>query len=251
MAFAPIPARAVRRATAPALIPVSRFRWQARRGTLDALTGQPGTLVRASTATAVDLTGATYTAGYGMPRWEHRAWSGSSRYELGLRLTTDDVTWPASWAPETATLYVECAEAGTRTTSGAGLVSVANAAVTGARLVLDSDGTDYRATIHTGSTSASVSLATATPTTGQMAQLALQLEDDGTDQRVRLLLSVGGGAVTTTAWSSTVTRAAAWGTGATLRVNRVGSAGTPGDTWLRQIAWCPGLLTLDEMAARL
>lgn len=249
--FAPFPARAVRRQTAPTLVPTSRFRWQARRATLETLTGQAATFTRASTGTAVDITGTTYTAGHSMPRWESRAWSGASRYELGLRMTTDDLTWAANWLPETATLYVECSEAGTRTTSGAGLVYVGNDGQTGARLVLDSDGTNYRATIHNGTTSQSVSLATSTPTTGQMARLALQLDDDGTTQRVRLLLSIAGGTTTTTAWSSTVTRASAWGTGAKLRVNRVGSAGTQGDTWVRQVAWAPGLLTLDEMGARL
>ena len=186
-----------------------------------------------------------------MPRWENRAWSGGSRYELGLRMTTDDLTWGANWLPETATLYVEFSEEGTRTTSGAGLVYVGRDDQTGARVLIDASSNQYRATIDNGTTSQSVSLATTTPTTGQMARLALQLEDDGTNQRVRLLLSIAGGATTTTAWSSTVTRAAAFGTGAKLRVNRVGSAGTQGNTWIRQVAWCPGLLTLDQCGARL
>lgn len=250
--FAPTAARGVRRLTAPALTPVSRFRWQARRASLDALTGQTGTLVRASTGTAVDVTGTTYTAGHSMPRWENRDFSGGgSRYELGLRLTTDDLTWAANWLPETGTLYVELSEEGTRTTANAGLVYLGNDGQTGARLILDSDGTNYRATIHNGTTSQSISLATATPTTGQMTRLAVQLEDTGGNQRVRLLLSIAGGAVTETAYSSTVSRAAAWGTGAKLRLNRVGSAGTQGNTWVRQVAWHAGLLTLDEMAARL
>jgi hypothetical protein len=251
MRFAPAPARAVRRQTAPTLQPISRFRWQGRRPSLDALTGQTGTLVRASTGTAVDILGTTYTAGHSMPRWESRAWSTANRYELGLRMTTDDLAWPANWTPETGTLYVEFSEEGTRTTSGAGLVYVGNDDQTGARVVIDAASNQYRATIHNGSTSQSVSLATATPTTGQMARLALQLDDDGTNQRVRLLLSIAGGATTTTAWSSTVTRAAAWGTGAKLRLNRVGSAGTQGNVWVRQVAWASGLLTLDQMGARL
>ena len=249
--FAPVAPRAVRRATAPALVSSSRFRWQARRGTLDAITGQTATFTRASTGTAVDIRGVTYTVAHSMPRWESRAWSGASRYELGLRLGNDDLTWPANWAPETGTLYIEFSEEGTRTTSGAGLLYVGNDLQTSARLVIDAASNQYRATIHNGATSQSVSLATTTPTTGQMARLALQLEDSGTTQRVRLLLSIAGGATTTTAWSSTVTRAAAWGTGSKLRLNRVGASGTQGNTWVRQVAWCPGLLTLDQCGARL
>lgn len=249
--FAPMPYRAARRVTAPTLISASRFRWQARRGSLDAISGQTGTLTRAATGTAVDIAGTTYTAGHSMPRWESRDFSsGGARYELGLRMAADDLTWPCNWLPETASLLVDFAEEGTRTTAGAGLVYVGRDDQTGARLILDSSGTNYRATIHNGTTSQSVSLATATPTTGQPARLLLQLEDTGGNQRVRLTLRVGG-SDTTTAYSATVTRAAAWGTGALLRANRVGSAGTQGSTWLRQIAWAPGLLSLDEMAARL
>lgn len=250
--FALLPARAVRRVTQPGLVSVSRFRWQARRGSLDGITGQTGTLVRAATGTAVDVTGTTYTAGHSMPRWENRDFlTGGARYELGLRLAADDLTWDANWLPETGTLYVEFSEEGTRTTANAGLVYVGNDGQTGGRLILDSSGTNYRATIHNGTTSQSVSLATATPTTGQMARLAVQLEDTGGNQRVRLLLSVNGGTVTTTAYSSTVTRTATWGTGARVRLNRVGSAGTQGNTWVRQVAWAPGLLSLDEMRDRL
>jgi hypothetical protein len=36
-----------------------------------------------------------------------------------------------------------------------------------------------------------------------------------------------------------------------VRANRVGSAGTQGSTWVREIAWCAGLLSIDEMRERL
>lgn len=250
--FAPVPPRAVRRTTAPALVSVSRFRWQARRATLEAITGQVGTLTRAATGTAIDSTGTTYTAGHSAPRWEARDYSATgTRDTVGLRLAADDLTFAANWFPETASLLVEFSEDGTRTTAGAGLVYLGRDDQTGARLIVDSDGTNYRATIHNGTASASVSLATATPTTGQSARLVVQLDDDGVNQRVRLLLRVGAGSDTTTAYSSTVARAAAWGAGALLRLNRVGSAGTQGSTWVRQVAWVPGLLSIDQVGARL
>jgi hypothetical protein len=243
---APVPARSVRRPNAPILTAVSRFRWQGRFGELDALTGQAGTLVRAATGTALDANGVTYTAGHSMPRWESRS------SQLGLRMAADDLTWPCNWVPETATLLIDFNEQGTRTTSGAGLLYVGNDAQSGGRLIVDADSNQYRATIHTGTTSQSVSLATSTPTTGQQARLAVQLEDDGTNQRVRLTLAiVGVSGETTTAWSSTVARTATWGATAKVRANRVGSAGTQGSTWVREIAWCAGLLSIDEMRERL
>ena len=249
--FAPTPARGVRRAIAPTLTSVSRFRWQARRGTLDAITGHVGTLTRASTGTAVDITGTTYTARHSMPRWENRNFSGTgARYELGLRLSTDDLTFAANWAPETASLLIEFSEEGTRTTSGAGLIYIGNDAVTGARLLVYGSANNYRADIHNGTTVEAVALTNTAPTVGQSGQLVVQLEDNGTTQRIRLLMRVGGSDVQT-AWSGTVARASAWGTGALLRVNRIGSAGTQGSTWVRQVAWCPGLLTIDEMVGRL
>ena len=246
MRYAPTPARAVRRQNAPVLTAVSRFRWQGRFGSLDALTGQAGTLTRAATGTAVDANGTTYTAAYGMPRWEWRHES------LGLRLAADDLTWPCNWVPEQATILIDLSEAGTRTTSGAGLLYIGNDAQSGGRLIVDASSNQYRATIHNGTTSQSVSLATSTPTTGERALLAVQLDDDGTNQRVRLILDVIGEAGDTiTAWSSTVTRTATWGGAAKVRANRVGSAGTQGSTWIREIAWVPGLLSIDEMRARL
>ena len=246
MRYAPTPARAVRRQNAPVLTAVSRFRWQGRFGSLDALTGQAGTLTRAATGTAVDANGTTYTAGHSMPRWEARS------SQLGLRLAADDLTWPCNWVPEQATILIDFSEAGTRTTAGAGLLYVGNDAQSGGRLIVDASSNQYRATIHNGTTSQSVSLATTTPTTDEEARLLVQLDDDGTDQRVRLILDVVGEAgETITAWSSTVTRPATFGATTKVRANRVGSAGTQGSTWIREIAWVSGLLTADEMRARL
>ncbi len=249
--YAPVAARSVRRAAGPVIRSVSRFRWQARSAELEAVTAQVGTLVRAATGTAVDSAGVTYTAGHSMPRWEVRTWAGD-RPALGIRLAADDLTWPCNWVPERASVLIELAEAGTRTTAGAGLLYLGRDDQTGARLIVDSDGTNYRATIHNGTSSASATLATATPTSGQLARLVVQLDDDGTNQRVRLALTpVATGITTETAWSSTVARAAAWGSEATLRLNRVGSAGTQGSTWIRQVAWMAGLLTASDMLARL
>ena len=251
--WAPIAPRAVRRVTGPALVSTARFRWQGRRGALDAVTGQAGTLTRASTGTAVDITGVTYTAGHSMPRWENRDFAnGGSRYELGLRLSTDTLVWDANWRPETATFLIDFAEVGTRTTANAGLLYLGNDGQTGGRVFIDSTGSNFRANVHNGTTLQSVALATATPTTDQGARLALQLEDNGTTQRVRLLLLVlATGVETTSAWSATVSRAATWGSGARVRVNRLGSGGTLGSTWVRDIIWRPGLVSLADMVGRL
>lgn len=246
-------ARLTRRLTAPALQTRSLFRWQAARG-LTALTGHVGTLTRASAQGAnADQNGATYTAVHSMPRWEMRDVFGTgARDTVGLRLSTDDLAWDVALAPRSMTMLVEFAEAGTRTTSGAGLVYVGNDGQSFTRLILDSDGTNYRATWHNGTSSVSATLATATPTTGQLARLLVQLEDNGTTQRVRLGLDVVQTiGETWTAWSSTVTRASAFPTSTRVRANRVGSGGTQGNVWLRQIAIVAGLQTATEVLEQL
>lgn len=241
-----IPSPTTRRAGAPDIQPRALFRWQARTVATAALTGHTATLTRAATGTAVDSAGTTYTAAHSMPRWESRTYGSSAR--LGLRLAADDLEWPVLFTPRTASLLVECSEAGTRTTSGAGLLYVGNDAQTGARWLIDSSGTNYRATIHNGTTSVSATLATATPTTGQGARLLMQVEDSGTTWRVRLTLSIAGViGETTTAWSSTITRAAAFGTTTKLRLNRVGSSGTQGSTWVAQVAVVAGLRTTTDV----
>lgn len=206
----------------------------------DAVTGQAATLTRAGTGTFLDTAGATVTAGYGAPRLEARAWGDLA--SAGVRLSTDDLTYPLDWLPGQCTVLVQFWELGTRTTAGAGLLYAGRDDGTGARLIVDSDGTNYRATIHNGTDDEVVTLSTATPTTNQGAALLVQLDDNGTQQRIRLGLRVEGVAgVTWTAWSGWQTRAAAWGSGAKLRLNRVGSSGTQGAVTLRQVAWVDGL----------
>lgn len=244
MLTAPMPATLARRDGALPLISRARFRWQARRGTLDALTGQAGTLVRASTATAVDANGTTYTAGYGMPRWETRGGA------LGLRLSSDDLTWPCNWLPGPGTLLVRLSEAGTRTTANAGLLYLGNDGQSGGRVYIDAASNVYRCGIDNGTTGQTVSLTGATPTTGNAADLLLHLDDDGVNMRVRLARWLSG-VESVTSYTSTVTRFAAWGSGTKLRANRMGSAGTQGSTWIREIAWEPGIVTYADMLARL
>lgn len=250
MTYAPSPARAIRRVGAPMLSSGALFRWQARRLSLNALTGQVGTLVRASTATAVDGLGTTWTAPHSLPRYESRDWYGTgTRDALGVRLTTDDVTWPISFVPGNGTLYVEAAEVATVSASG-GLVYLGNDAGTGAFVSVAGNGTQYVATLDVGSTAESVTGAVA-PSADQVFRLAvqLQLSDDASQIRHRMLIDVlrtEGEDVT--AWSTWQTTPTAWGTSSKMRLNRVGSAGTQGSTWVRDFAYFSGIRTLDECA---
>ena len=247
----PFSAPSVRRRGVPVVLSDALFRWQARYSSLDAITGQVGTLTRAATGTAVDASGATYTAVHSMPRWESRDWSGGGvRDALGLRLVADDLTWDFNAAPVAGTLYLEGAEVSTVSGSG-GLLYLGNDAQSGARVKVDSTGTYYRSVLHNGTTSDTVTLGTAIPATGQVFRLAVQIQesDDGTQWRQRLIVDTlrDDGEVATD-WGSYITKPTAWGTTTRIRVNRAGSAGTQGSTWVRDVAYHPTLLTLDDCA---
>jgi len=243
-----IPPVLQRESAPPRLKASARFRVQARRG-LDALTGQAATLVRASTATITDSAGATVTIGHSMPRLESRTWLGAPA--IGVRLGTDDLTYPLDWLPETGTLFVEGINLGTAQTNGRGLVYLGRDDATGARLVVRGTGTTLAVDfINAGGLTSTATLGSAVAN-GAAFHLVVQLDDDGTNQRVRIGGAVNGTPVALSAYGTARARAAAWGTEARCRVNRVGSAGSQGDVWLRQLAWHAGLLTVDEMGARL
>ncbi|WP_196299833.1 hypothetical protein, partial [Streptococcus pneumoniae] len=83
----------------------------ASRLSLTALTGQPWTLTRASTATFTDSAGVTVTAAHTMPRYESRSYSGAP--SIGLRVSTEDLTTPWDALPSTSTYLIEGIDLGT------------------------------------------------------------------------------------------------------------------------------------------
>lgn len=250
MNTAPIAARAVRRAAAPVIDSVSRFRWLSRTGSLTAMTGQAGTFARTTTGTATDSAGATYTAAHSMPRWEARTFNGTPSLGLYMAHSSEDLTWPVDWTPDTATLVVEFIEAGTRTTTDAGLVGISTDAASAPNFGILSNGTNYYGTFFNGLGGRTVTLSTG-PALGDACRIALQMEDNGTDVRIRLIYDPLSGATTTTAWSGLRTRMSALVSGSRLRLNRTNPGGQQGTVWVRQVAWVPGLLTPAEAVARL
>ena len=244
-----IPPAAVRRLGVPQLRPLARYQWEASRLSLTALTGQPWTLVRASTATLTDSAGTTVTVGHTMPRYEARSYSGVPA--IGLRVSTEDLTTTWDVLPSSSTWLVELIDLGTAGTPNAGLLYVGRDDQTGARLAITGGSNTYTATFTNPGGLTSVATFGATVSNGDAVQLVVQLDDDGTNQRVRIGGSDAGLAVAFSAWGTARARAAAWGTGARVRLNRLGSAGTQGSAWVRRVAEYPGLLTLADALARL
>lgn len=221
------------------------FSWDGADGTLTARTGEAAIFSRAATGTATDRRGTSYTAVNGVPRWEQRDADGDGvREALGVLMgTSDDLAWTAaclSLPPATLSLLLSFAEAGTRASSGAGLLYVGNDAASGARLLVDSTGSNYRLTVHNGTTSQSATISGGFPATAAMATALVQLVDDGTNWTGRLVLSDRYGPNwAATAWTTPIARATAWPASSRVRLNRPGTVGTAGAMWARalRLAW--------------
>jgi hypothetical protein len=221
------------REAAPRLHTRCLFRWRARDASLDARTIGGilrGTLTRSASGAAVDSLGQSYTCPEGVARWDVR--EGATGLRLG---TADDLAFEsAAWKPQAVTLAVELANTGGRTIADGGVIAYSIDAGTGARLVLDSSGSNYRITHDNGSTSVTSTLTGTGLASEERGRLIAWLRDDGA---VRLGMARGEARELTalTAWSSTLALAEAWPSGARWRVNRTGSAGTRGDQWLREV----------------
>lgn len=236
---------ATRSGASPTLRPASRFVAQYRRG-IDAVSGQVATLTRTSTATLTDSAGATVTVPHSRPRPEPRMFSGVT--EIGLRVSTEDLTYPWAILPETGTFLIEGINLGTAQTSGMGLLYVGRDDQTGTRLAVRGTGTTFDVTFTNAGGLTSVATFGAVVSNGDAFQLLIHLDDDGTNQRVRIGGTDAGVPVTLSAYGTARARSATWGTGSVLRLNRLGSAGTQGNAWLRSVVYAPGILTVADLS---
>ena len=247
-----MPSRAVRRAGAPVLQPAALFSWHGRFASLDALTGQVGTLTRASNVAVQSTGGPNPTVVDGYPAWyAYSGWAPSpDPAVLGLYTPSGDLTWPLDAAPQSLTVLLEGINTeGATPVNGGGVLHLGNDGATGNALSIVGTATTYQLTLTTGAGSVTSTLSS--PVGNVRWRLLVQLEDNGTTQRVRFGISISESVLNMEAWTATLTRAAAFPSGSKVRLNRIGSAGTVGDSWFRRLSIYPGLLTLDDATARL
>jgi len=253
--FAPLSGRAVRRVTGPALQSTALFSWQARFGSLNAMTGQSGTHNPTSQQNGIDTTQLSYLAAYDQPRWyDYQAWSPEPTSRVvGLlmrNLGDDVVTWPLTFLPQSLTVLLEGINTnGATPVNGGGIIHLGNDAATGNALSVVGTATTFQAVLTTGG--GTVTSTMAEPMGNFRYRVVVQVEDNGTTQRVRIGASLNETAFAWGTWSSTVTRAADFASGSKVRLNRVGSSGTLSNNFFRRFSIFPGLLTLDQATARL
>lgn len=243
-----IPAPATRRTGVPSLRSLARWRWIGQFLTLDAITGQVGTLTRAATGTSTDANGATITWPHSAVRYETRTVNGTVR--TGIRYSADDHTWARSFDIEEATVFVDLVQLTAAPASNAGVLYVGRDDATGNRLVIRGTGTTFAVDLIIGGNTSTATFG-ASVAANDAVRLLVQIDDDGTDMRVNIGGEKNGTPVATSSWGTAIARGTAFGSGAKVRLNRVGSAGTQNTMWVADAGWFPGLHDLATVLARL
>ena len=226
----------ISRGATPARRSSALVHWRAWDETLSLASGAAATHARNATLAILTTTGATVTLPRDVPGWEVR------RGLFALRMgTTDRLSWATVPPPQAMTGQLVIVETGARTVSGRCLFSISADDGTGARLVLDTSGTYYRMTLHTGSTAHVATLTAGQPVSGDVVRFWWTL----TAGTLTLHQSINGNAWTQASVTG-FTLPAAWATGARVRLNSLGT-GTAGDASYRHLVIAPGTLDADAI----
>lgn len=219
--------------------------WDARFLSLAAASGQAGTATTSASANLIATDGTTLAAVNGMPRWQvldvEAGIAGRETPSLWLG-TGDTVAWDT--APSLTgglTLALRFVQPASFPAAGKGLLYLGNDAVSGARLYIDSTGTQYRVTHHNGTSPVTSTLTGTAPTVGQVVLLVATLDTSG---RVQITQTRDANTPQVATQSGTLSLAAL-GASPRLRANGIGTANTtafglvrawlsPGTTWTSQ-----------------
>lgn len=175
---------------------------------LAAVSGQAAQFSRAGTRTAIDSQGVTRTLVEGQPAHE---WvdldADSVRETPGLLMGSTDRLWyDMLLHPTDLALYAEFIERGSLAAGGA-VLYVGNEAGTGARILLESSGTQYRFTYTDGTTTRTSTMTGTAPVSGQRVQLTGTLSAAGV---VQVRQRINGGTETSAAAATALALPSAW-----------------------------------------
>lgn len=206
-----------------------------------AVGGEEATFTRGAVATIADANGAAFTCGYTQPTWETLTWLGVERFAFLRMGALDRFYFDCGWRPQALGFYHEFRQSGS-IAGGLTLWTVANDAVTGARLRLYSNGTAYVLEHHNGTTSQVAGLV-AGPSTNDSVVMWGYLYADGS---VQLNQSINGNPATSTSPSGANAFAGAWGSVPRVRLSANGSvAGQP--AYHKVFKLVPGLPTFAQL----
>ncbi|HEV8455175.1 MAG TPA: hypothetical protein VGQ24_09805 [Gemmatimonadales bacterium] len=219
------------------------FVWEAQELTIDALTGQTGTMTRAATATPTDSFAATRTVNYNQPAWHYTA----AKLKTGLLLGTNaELYWDVPLLPGAYGGAVHFIENGGKAVVGGGVWGFTNDAATGARIYIDATGSFYRITYTDGTTTRTNTLAAA-PVTGDEVWLRWGLTSAGVAQ---IWQSINGAAETTPGALTALALPAVWAATVKMRFNAIGLSANRGNNIYLDgavLGGAPSLATLQTV----
>lgn len=144
--------------------------------------------------------------------------------------------------PRESTWYVKFVELGTALVNAARVLQLSS--VGGARLLINSNGVHYFATISDGTTTNSTTAFSTGPAQNDQAELLLYVGPDG---KITLEQSVNGAASTVSAATAALTLPAAWGDKNLELGQSNGSGSSAGFLGLQSVKAIPGNYTLAQM----
>ncbi len=206
------------------------FHWEAARLALEAVSGQAAHFARTGTKAALDSAGVSRSVVEGQEAWE---WvdldADSVRETPGLLMGSGDTCW---WDfllhPTAITLYVEFVQPAAFPPAVKGLIYLGNAADTGARVLIESSGTQYRMILGDGVSGRTSALTGTAPTAGQRVQLRGTLTAAGV---IQLHQSIDGAPETDAASDAALALKSSWG-GQRVYLNSRGSGSVGGALYL-------------------
>lgn len=192
--------------------------WQARRLTVDALTGQTGVFSRAATRAVTDSAGVSRTVNNHQPAWT--SVGGVTALDMG---TSDALYWTTPLSMVALCGLITFVEAGSLAGSDT-IFALTNGSAGTPYLVVQSTGTQYRIVHHNGTSSVSSTMSGTAPTAGQTVSLRWTLLSTGV---VQIHQAINGAAETSATASGTLTLGAAWASPSRCYLNTgVGTDGT-------------------------
>ena len=204
--------------------------WVGRHAlSVDAVSGQTGTLTQAGAVTVTDSFGTTTSVLHTQPPWSYV--SGQTVTGLLLGTSTKRLEWSLNVLPQAMCWMIDFVENGGLGTASGGVAYLGNTGATGARVYIDSSGTQYRAIYTDGTTTRTCTMTGTAPTSGQRVRLRLILTSSGT---VQLGQSINGGAETLPSATAATTLPATWG-GTVFYLNSVGTANYGANIYLGSV----------------
>lgn len=218
--------------------------WRSRDLSLNAVSGQTGTLVRATTGAADDSFGTSRTCVHSQPRWHVRSSLVTMRMGGAGGTPVEYLRWSVPFDAVAASIYLDFIENGTIGIATGGLFSLSSTAFATPRWYMSVVSGKYSIIQHNGTTDTGGTAFAAAPVNGDRVRMRCWLYSNGS---VQAWQSINGAAETATAQSGSLALAS-WSTPTHLQINALGT-GNIGSNDFIAVVLARGNLTQAQLMA--